>query len=170
MEAACQSVRWAIPRAHRKWGIADYLADAQTLADKRQAEHQAGHKYYQHAHGIMGGALVRLARGTLRSIGLHLTGGPVTKYRADTVVISLVGRQPCEVNALGRTLGVKFHRFAGGWLRLLCGAIEELIKVRPLTTTRSSLPLVRPIPTLWRPHERDEQQVESGSPNQTLAR
>lgn len=59
----------------------DYLADAQTLANKIQTERQAGQAYYQHAHGILGGALVRLtlAQGGLRRIGLNLTGGPVTK-------------------------------------------------------------------------------------------
>jgi len=59
----------------------DYLVDAQTLADKLKAEHQAGQDYYQHTHGILGSALVRLAlaQGKLRRIGLNLSGGPVTK-------------------------------------------------------------------------------------------
>lgn len=59
----------------------DYLVDAQTLADKIKAKHQAGRDYYQHAHGVLGSALVRLAlaQGKLHRIGLNLSDGPVTK-------------------------------------------------------------------------------------------
>jgi hypothetical protein len=59
----------------------DYLTDALTLAGKIQAEHQAGRAYYNHAHGIIGGAFVRLAQaqGTMHRIVLKLSGGPVSK-------------------------------------------------------------------------------------------
>lgn len=82
----------------------DYLADAQALANKIQAEHQAGQAYYQHAHGILGGALVRLAlaQGGLRRIGLDLTGGPVTKLSIHhatqgSVEIAIKGHQRAVV-------------------------------------------------------------------------
>jgi len=60
---------------------ADYLADAEVVANKILAEHKAGNDYYVDGHGILGGALVRLARakGTLRRIGINLVEDTITK-------------------------------------------------------------------------------------------
>ena len=81
----------------------DYLVDAQTLANKIKAEHQAGRNYYQHAHGIMGGALVRLAlaQGGLHRIGLKLSGGPVTK-----LIIQHATQGMIEIEVKGRQRAV----------------------------------------------------------------
>ncbi len=82
---------------------ARYLAAAETVANKILAEHDAGNDYYILAHGILGGALVRLARakGTLRRI--RINPGGATKLSFTNSMMGMV-----EVELLEQPLAVVY--------------------------------------------------------------